>query len=242
MSLCAVVLRFPFTGTKGPSPNHENSPRPLILLHQTLQLALCIRAGSNLLESAKPRFVCWTARWWNVIQHSRKCISTATESNGGELYTTPADTWHCALCNLRLVCGCLAMETYFMLLCWHCFQRYWVLQQTIFTSYALQSRSVSLWPTPSAEALLLLDICTFTKTSLTVDWGSSSRAYIWRTDLLERWHPMTVPLWRPFYCQWLFMGIAWLCAQFYTQLKSGVYIHLSFSQFLTFNPSKTSLS
>jgi hypothetical protein len=35
----------------------KNNPRPLFLLHETLQLALCIRAGSNLLPSAKPRFV-----------------------------------------------------------------------------------------------------------------------------------------------------------------------------------------
>ena len=34
----------------------KNSPRPL-LLHQTLQLALCIRTGRVLLSSAKPRFV-----------------------------------------------------------------------------------------------------------------------------------------------------------------------------------------
>uniref|UniRef100_A0A4W5PD70 Solute carrier family 15 member 1 n=1 Tax=Hucho hucho TaxID=62062 RepID=A0A4W5PD70_9TELE len=38
----------------------KNSRRPLFLLHQTLQLSLCIRAGSFLLESAKPRFVCRT--------------------------------------------------------------------------------------------------------------------------------------------------------------------------------------
>jgi hypothetical protein len=29
MSLYAVSLRFPFTGTKGPSPDHEKQPRPL---------------------------------------------------------------------------------------------------------------------------------------------------------------------------------------------------------------------
>ena len=36
MSLHAVALIFPFTGTKRPSPNHEKQPRPLFLLHQTL--------------------------------------------------------------------------------------------------------------------------------------------------------------------------------------------------------------
>ena len=68
----------------------------------------------------------------------------------------------------------------------------------------------------------------FTITALTVDRGSSSRAEIWRTDLLERWHPMTVPCWkslnskvRPFCCQCLSMGIEWLCARFYTPVSNG---------------------
>uniref|UniRef100_A0A8C4WWL3 Intraflagellar transport 140 homolog (Chlamydomonas) n=1 Tax=Eptatretus burgeri TaxID=7764 RepID=A0A8C4WWL3_EPTBU len=41
----------------------KNSPRLLFLLHQTLQLVLCIRAGSVLLASAKPRFICRIAGW-----------------------------------------------------------------------------------------------------------------------------------------------------------------------------------
>uniref|UniRef100_A0A4W5JR66 Ig-like domain-containing protein n=1 Tax=Hucho hucho TaxID=62062 RepID=A0A4W5JR66_9TELE len=41
----------------------KNSTRPLFLLHQTLQLALCIGTGSVLLASTKPRFVGQTARW-----------------------------------------------------------------------------------------------------------------------------------------------------------------------------------
>ena len=36
LALYAVALRFPFTGTKGPEP---------FLLHQTVQVALCIGAG-----------------------------------------------------------------------------------------------------------------------------------------------------------------------------------------------------
>ena len=92
MSLYAVALRFPFTGTKGPSSNHEKQPQTII---HSLQLALCIRPGSVLLASAKPRLVRRTARWWSVNHHSRERISTAPESNGGELYTTPADAWHC---------------------------------------------------------------------------------------------------------------------------------------------------
>ena len=67
MSLYAVALRFPFTGTKGLSPNMKrNSSRPGFLLHQTLQLALCIQADNVLLASAKPRFVHRTAEAWFV--------------------------------------------------------------------------------------------------------------------------------------------------------------------------------
>ena len=94
MSLCAVALRLPFTGTKGPTP-WKNIPRPLFL-HQTLQLTLCIVAGSVLQPSAKPRLVRHTARWWSAIHHSRELISTAPESNGGEIDSTPADAWHCS--------------------------------------------------------------------------------------------------------------------------------------------------
>jgi hypothetical protein len=91
-----------------------------------------------------------------------------------------------------------------------------------------RSRSVSLCGLP-------LHCCSvvsprrfhFTITALTVDQGSSRRADIWRTDLLERWHPMTVSRWkslsssvRPFYCQCLSMEISWQCAQFYTPVSN----------------------
>ena len=67
----------------------------------------------------------------------------------------------------------------------------------------------------------------FPITAPTVDCGSSSREESWRTDLLERWHPVTVPRWkslsssvRPFYCQCLSIETAWLCAQFYTPVSN----------------------
>jgi hypothetical protein len=63
MSVYPVALRFPFTGTKRPSPNHEKQPQTMIIIHQTLQLALCIGAGSVLLASVKHKFIHWTARW-----------------------------------------------------------------------------------------------------------------------------------------------------------------------------------
>ena len=76
------------------------------------------------------------------------------------------------------------------------------------------------------EPVLLLDVSTIT--ALTVDWGSSSWAEIWWTDLLTRWRPMMVSHWKslsssvsPFYCQCLSMEIAWLCARFYTHVSNG---------------------
>ena len=63
MSLYAVALRFPFAGTWGPHQNHEKQPQTIIPPTPNVQLALCILAGSVLLASAKPRFICRTARW-----------------------------------------------------------------------------------------------------------------------------------------------------------------------------------
>ena len=68
----------------------------------------------------------------------------------------------------------------------------------------------------------------FTITALPVDRGSSSKAEVWQTDLLERCYPVTLPWWksmsssiRPFYCQCLSMEIAWLRALFYTPVSNG---------------------
>ena len=81
MSLHAVALRFPFTGTKGPSPNHEKQPQPLFVLPQTLQWALYIH------QSREPMVASFTPlQPMLAIAHG----------------------------DLRLVCGCLAMETHFM--------------------------------------------------------------------------------------------------------------------------------
>uniref|UniRef100_A0A8C8M514 Lipid droplet-associated hydrolase n=1 Tax=Oncorhynchus tshawytscha TaxID=74940 RepID=A0A8C8M514_ONCTS len=52
LHLCSLPARLP------PLSTMKNSPRPLFLIHQTLQLALYFGAGSVFLASAKPRFVC----------------------------------------------------------------------------------------------------------------------------------------------------------------------------------------
>jgi hypothetical protein len=68
----------------------------------------------------------------------------------------------------------------------------------------------------------------FTITALTVAWGSSSRAEKLWTDLLERWHPMTVSRWKslsysvkPFHCHCLSVEIEMLCDRFYTPVNNG---------------------
>jgi hypothetical protein len=81
----SVLHRLDFSSLelRGLAQNMKYSSRPIFLLHQTLQLALCIGAGSILLTSTKPRWICRTARWWSMIHHSRERVSTAPESNGG---------------------------------------------------------------------------------------------------------------------------------------------------------------
>jgi hypothetical protein len=102
--------------------------------------------------------------------------------------------------------------------------------QTMFTRFSTwRSSSVCLCGLPfQGWAIVALKHFHFTIAELTVDRSSSNRAKNVRTDLLERWHPMTVPCWnslsssvRPFYCQGLCMEIAWLCARFYIPVSKG---------------------
>ena len=102
-------------------------------------------------------------------------------------------------------------------------------RQFFFYFSTRRSRSVSLCGLPlRGWAVVAPRHFHFTITELTFDRGSSSRAEIWRTDLLERWHPKTVPRWkwlspsvRQFYWQCLSMKIAWLCSQFDTPVSNG---------------------
>lgn len=43
-----------------------------------------------------PTLIHESARWCSTIYHARRCISTAPESNGGKLYSPPAEPWHYA--------------------------------------------------------------------------------------------------------------------------------------------------
>ena len=113
--------------------------------------------------------------------------------------------------DLRLVYSCSAMETHFMKLpilsycadvaskgildvCSECWNRGLFLHALHFSTR--QSNSVSFCGLPlHGWAVVAPRHFHFTITALTFDQGSSSKAEIW-TDLLERWHPMTVPRWK----------------------------------------------
>ena len=126
----------------------KNSPRPLFLLHQTLQLALCIGADSVLLASEKPRLIRWIARWCSVIRHAREC------SRVQHLQLTHGT----AHGDLRFVCGCSAMETNFTKLPTNssC--------ADVASRGSLELGSVLfcelVWPTFTVEPLWLLDVST----------------------------------------------------------------------------------
>jgi hypothetical protein len=63
-------------------------------------------------------------------------------------------------------------------------------------SYALQHSAGPFCELVCPTTLQLSSCCFFHFTALTVDRGSSHRAEIWWTDLLERWRPMTLPHWK----------------------------------------------
>jgi hypothetical protein len=155
----------------------------------------------------------------------------------GVSFTSLQMTLRIAHGDLRLACGCLFMETHFM-----------KLQANSYCADGLElgsecctwrSRSVSLCGLPvRGWVIVAARRLHFPIASLTADRWSSSRAYILRTDLLERWHPMMVPHWkllsssvRPFYWQCLSMAIAWLCARIYTAVSNRLGLNSSIHLF-----------
>ena len=113
ISLYAVKLRFPFIGTKGPSPNHEKQSQTIIphppnftvsTMHWGRQRSPGIRQ-----TQIRP-LDCQMVKLDSSPQRMH-----FIESNGGELYITPTNNWHCTWSyDLRLVYGCSAIETHSM--------------------------------------------------------------------------------------------------------------------------------
>ena len=219
MTLYAVALRFPFTGTKGPCPTMKNSLSPLFLFHQTLQLSLCIRAGS----------VCHPPNPDSSVGLADGKAWFITPENAFPLLQSPMAASFTPLqptLGIRLVWGCFAMKTHFMKLPTNSSSADVASRgslelgseccnwgQMIFTCFSAQlSRSVRLCGLPP-RGWAVVAPRRFHFTITTLDQGSSSRAEMGRTDLLERWHPMTVPRWkslsssvRPIYCQCFVYG------------------------------------
>ena len=113
-------------------------------------------------------------------------------SNGGKLYTTPADRVCAGIAHgdIRLVFSCSAMGTQFMKLSTNS-------SCADVACRCFSTRSVSLCGLSLRGWAVVAPRCFhFTITAPTVDWGSSSRAESWQTDLLERWDLMTVPRWK----------------------------------------------
>ena len=189
MALYAIALRFPFTGTKRPSPNHETAPDHYYSFtkHYSWHYAL---GQVAYLSVRLPDGEEWSITLENLI-------STAPESNSSKLYTTPADAcidaaqpWKpmethlmklpmsssCAYvssrCSLELfsefcnsVVGVASMDRQFFT----CFSTWW-------------PHSVSLCGLPlRGWAVVAPRPFHFTITALTVDQGNSSGAEIWLT-------------------------------------------------------------
>ena len=213
----------------------KHSPRPLFFLHQTLQLALCIWAGSVLLASAKPRLVSQTDRWWFI---NPKNAFPLLQNPMVVSFTPLQPTLGIAHGDLKLVWGCSAKETHFIMFLINSYcadvasrgsldsvvsvanKNRWFLRTMRFSTR--RSRSASLYYLPLRDwAIVASRRFHFRNKSI-------YRVDIWWTNLSDRWHPMTVPCWkslsssiRPFYCQCLSMEIACLCAWFYTPGSKG---------------------
>ena len=141
----------------------KNSPRPLFFLHQSLQLSLCIGAGSDLLAQPNPDSFIGLPdceAWFITPENTFPLL----QSPMAESFTSLQLTLGIAHGDLRLVYICLAMETHFMKLlsnsscadiasrgslelCSECCNR----GQMIFTRYTLQYHAVPfcelVWPT-----------------------------------------------------------------------------------------------
>ena len=143
--------------------------------------------------------------------------------------------------DLRLVYSCSAMETHFMKLPTNSFCADVASRgslelsseccnrgQTIFTCCSLQHSAVLFCELVWLTTSWLSRCCSLTFPLHNNSTYSTSSEEVWRTDFLERWHPILALRWKsrkssvwPFYCQCLSMEIACLYAWFYTPVRNG---------------------
>ena len=94
MSLYAVALRFPFTQTKSPSLNHGKQPQSIIPPPPNFGVGTMHSGRQNSPGICQTQICPLDCQM--VKSLFREHISTALESNGVELCTTPAEAWYCA--------------------------------------------------------------------------------------------------------------------------------------------------
>ena len=88
MLLCAVALIFPFTGTKGPSPNHEKQPQTIIppppnftvgTMHSGIRQTQIRPSDWQLVKHdsslKRARFHCSSVQWRWALHHSIRCFT-----------------------------------------------------------------------------------------------------------------------------------------------------------------------
>jgi hypothetical protein len=202
MSLYVVAVRFRSLELRGLARTMKNSPRPLFLLQQTFswhfalgQVAFFWHPPNPDSSIGLPDGEAWfitSVSAFPLLQSFIPLQATLGIAHG----------------DLRLVCGYSATETNFMRFptnssCADFASRGSLelssedrrfLRTTRFS--IRRSRSVSLCGLPLCGWAVDAPSCFhFAITALTVDQGSCNRAEIWWTELLERWHPMTLPHW-----------------------------------------------
>jgi hypothetical protein len=121
MSLNVVVLRFPFTGTKGPEPwqidpDHNFSSTKLYSCHCAFrQVAFSRHPPNTDVSIGLPDGEAWFITQDNAFPLSQSPMAAS--------FTPLQPTLGIAHGDLRLVCDCSATETHFMkFLCWRWFQ------------------------------------------------------------------------------------------------------------------------
>ena len=201
------------------APDHYSSSTKLYSWHYAF------RQISVLLESVKPRFCKMVkhdsslqrthfhfsrVQWRQALHHSSRCLALCMVILGLCAAGQPGKPISWSSQRAFLVMALLPKAV-------------WNLVVSVETEDRPSSHSVSLCGLPLHGWAVVAPRCFhFTITALTVDRDSSIRAEMWRTNLLERWHPMTVPRWKSFYWQCLSVEIAWLCAQFYTPVVAEI--------------------
>ena len=170
----------------------------------------------------RTHFYCSRVQWRQALHHSSQCLALRMVILG---LCAAARRWKPILWSSWLT---VLVLTLFPEAVWNSVVSFatedrWFLRATCFSTRG--SRSVILCGLP------LHGWAVFAPRRFHFTINSSSWTEICQTDLLERWHPMTVSRWKsmsssesPFYCQCLSVEIAWLCARFLYNCQQWVWL------------------